>query len=91
MPGAKCWSAYRSLDEPGKHPLKDAQARLNLAVRNAYGMNETENVLSHLLKLNNEVAEREAKGKSVTEPGLPEGCDPKKFVTDDCITAPEPW
>ena len=41
LTGENGWSLRdlsRTLEEPGSHPLRDAQARLDLAVRTAYGM-----------------------------------------------------
>jgi hypothetical protein len=50
-------------------------------------MEEGQNVLSFLLQLNQELAEREAAGKKVIGPGLPSQFGSEKFETDDCITA----
>ena len=77
---------YRTLDEPGRNPLRDAQAELDAAVRAAYGMKSDADILAHLLALNQECAAREAAGESITPPGLP--LPPEEhaqFITDDCI------
>jgi hypothetical protein len=37
--GCSLRDLYRTLDEPGANPLRDAHARLDTAVRAAYGMN----------------------------------------------------
>jgi hypothetical protein len=56
------------------------------AVRAAYGMKPTEDILSFLLKLNLELADKEKKGDPVTPPGLPVTNEtPEQFVTGDCV------
>ena len=78
---------YRTLETPGSNPLRDAQEALDIAVRAAYGMKKTEDILAFLLKLNHEVADREAQLLEVTGPGLPPCVkDAKPFITKDCIT-----
>jgi hypothetical protein len=80
---------YRTVDEPGKHPLKDAQEALDQAVRRAYGAAKKTAPLTFLLDLNLEVAESEAAGKPVVGPGLPDTVKhPETYVTDDCVTMP---
>lgn len=80
---------YRSLELPGAHPLKDAQAKLDQAVREAYGMPKSADPLVFLLKLNAEVAAREEAGHSVVGPGLPPTIkDSSKYVTADCLRMP---
>lgn len=77
---------YRTLETAGANPLRDAQDALDAAVRAAYGMKKSEDVLAFLLRLNHEVADREAQLLPVTGPGLPPCvADPKPFVTKDCI------
>ena len=77
---------YRSLENPGDHPLKEAQAALDEAVRAAYGMKKDEDPLAFLLSLNYKVADAEANENVVQEPGLPEFIsDRKPFITGDCI------
>ena len=77
---------YRTLEEPGANPLRDAQARLDMAVRAAYGLPKDADILAFLLDLNLACAAREAAGEAITPPGLPlpEG-EHAAFVTDDCI------
>ncbi|MGC2412013.1 MAG: type IIL restriction-modification enzyme MmeI [Stellaceae bacterium] len=80
---------YRALEKPGTSPLKDAQSKLDLAVREAYGMNKSENPLAFLLNLNRAVLSAGDAGKPVTGPGLPAVAkDKAKFVTDDFIRMP---
>jgi hypothetical protein len=72
---ANGWSLrelYKSLETPGENRLRDAHAALDTAVRAAYGMKPGEDILAFLLKLNLELADKEAKGESITPPGLPE-------------------
>ena len=77
---------YRTLETPGDNRLRDAHATLDSAVRAAYGMNETEDILAFLLKLNLELADKESRGESITPPGLPSFIPNRAdFVTDDCI------
>ena len=79
---------YRTLDLPGKNPLKDAHAKLDNAVKEAYGMSERDNPLSFLLELNSEVAKLELSQKPVQSPGLPKCVkDAKSLITSDCIEA----
>lgn len=81
---------YRTLDLPGKNPLRQAHEQLDTAVREAYGMKATTDPLQFLLVLNFEVAEREAKGLPVVAPGLPPTVqNPNEFITDDCVRMPE--
>ena len=80
---------YRTLDEPGANPLRTAHARLDAAVRAAYGIAPEAEPLAALLALNHAVAAREAAGDPVVGPGLPPIVeDPAAFVTDDCIEPP---
>lgn len=77
---------YRTLELPGKNPLKDAQEKLDNAVRAAYGMPHKADALKFLLDLNFELADKEAAGETITGPGLPPVVtSPKTFVTTDCV------
>jgi hypothetical protein len=95
--GKNRWSLrelYRSLEQPGKNPLREAHEALDEAVRGAYGMKAGADPLAFLLALNQEVAAREARGEAVTAPGLPAGVgDVQEYVTADCIEPPglEGW
>ncbi|MFZ2642833.1 MAG: DNA methyltransferase, partial [Verrucomicrobiia bacterium] len=78
---------YRTLETPGDNALRDAHAALDAAVRRAYGMKDGEDILAFLLKLNLDLAAKEAKGEPITPPGLPPCVkDAKEFVTADCVT-----
>lgn len=76
---------YAALEDSGKHPLKDAHAALDAAVRAAYGMGPRQDPLAFLLDLNTACAEREAKSKPVVGPGLPPGVPAKGLVTKDAV------
>ncbi len=62
---------YRTMELPGDHALKVATAKLDKAVRSAYGMKDKEDVLAFLLALNLKLAGDEEDGKDVVGPGLP--------------------
>ena len=77
---------YRTLDEPGANPLRDAQARLDVALRAAYGFAADAEPLGALLALNHAVAAAERDRQPVVGPGLPPSvADPSPFVTADAI------
>lgn len=80
---------YASMEEPGKHPLKQAQAALDTAVRAAYGMKPRQDPLAFLLDLNRACAEREASKQTIVGPGLPPGVSAKGLVTKDAVQAPK--
>ena len=77
---------YRTLEQHGSNPIRDAQARLDAAVRAAYAMPKEADILAFLLALNQTCAAKEAAGNPITPPGL---FLPKEehdaFMTDDCI------
>ena len=78
---------YRTLDEPGSNPLRDAQAKLDAAVRAAYAMPKDADILAFLLALNQSCAAMEAAGEPITPPGLPLPVEQHgEFVTEDCIS-----
>jgi hypothetical protein len=77
---------YRTLELPGKDPLKDAQDALDAAALAAYGFSPKRDLLAQLLALNLEVARREQAGEPVAAPGIPSGYPhPDQLVTNDCI------
>ena len=81
-------AVYRTLELPGKNPLKDAHAALDAAVLAAYGFSAKADLLAQLLALNLDVSRREQAAEPVTAPGIPPGYpDPARLVTDDCIRA----
>jgi hypothetical protein len=77
---------YRTLDEPGANPLRDAQAKLDAAVRAAYAMPKGADILTFLLALNQTCAAKEAAGEPITPPGLLLPVEEHgEFLTGDCI------
>jgi hypothetical protein len=79
---------YRTLELPGKNPLRDAHAALDAAVLAAYGFSSKKDLMAQLLELNLDLARREEAGEPVTAPGIPpEYPDPESLVTEDCICA----
>ena len=79
-------AVYRTLELPGKNPLKDAHAALDAAVLAAYGFSPKKDLLAQLLELNLAVASRIDDGEQVTAPGIPPRFpDPVRLTTDDCI------
>lgn len=75
---------YRTLEQPGDNPLRDAHARLDTAVRAAYGMPDDADPLAFLLDLNLKLATKEKAGEGITSPGLPSGTK-GSFLTSDSI------
>jgi SAM-dependent methyltransferase len=81
---------YRTLEEPGANPLRDAHARLETAVRAAYGMPASTETLAFLLDLNIALAAKEKKGEPIMPPGLPiPPADQAAYITDDCVRIAE--
>jgi hypothetical protein len=77
---------YRTLEEPGTNPLRDAHGRLDTAVRAAYGMPESADPLAFLLELNLALAAKEKNGDPITPPGLPlPPGEHAAYITDDCV------
>ena len=82
---------YRTLETPGDNQLRTAHTTLDAAVRAAYGMKPEEDILAFLIKLNLELAAREAKGEAIMPPGLPAWVEvPQSFISTDCVTAEGP-
>lgn len=77
---------YRQLELPGSNPIKDLHTSLDKAVMEAYGFTDKEDILSQLLALNLEVAEKETRKEKVQPPGLPDFIkDKNEYVSDDCV------
>ena len=82
---------YRTLEQPGDNPLRDAHTRLDSAVRAAYGMADDVDPLAFLLELNLACAAKEKAGEKITPPGLPlPVTEDSQFIKEDCIQPP-PW
>lgn len=77
---------YRSMELPGVHPLKEAHAKLDAAVRDAYGMTPKQDALAFLLALNGKVVAAEHSGQQVQAPGLPRVVKrARDFVSTDAL------
>jgi hypothetical protein len=77
---------YRTLDQPGDNPLRDAHGQLDAAVRAAYRMAEDVDPLAFLLELNLACVTKEKADEKITAPGLPSTVkEHAEFITDDCI------
>ena len=95
--GLSLRALYRTLETPGKNPLRVAQDALDRAVRAAYGMPADADPLAFLLNLNLGLAAIEGEPSppgegrvgvrgTVTPPGLPAWIEDRDaYVTDDCI------
>ena len=78
---------YRSMELPGHHELLKYHKALDEAVHFAYGFKRTQDELDFLLQLNLDLAKKEALGKKITGPGLPQVVkNPKELITKDCIS-----
>jgi hypothetical protein len=81
-------AVYRTLELPGKNPLKDVHAALDAAVLAAYGFSAKKDLLTQLLDLNGEVASRIENRKPIVAPGIPPFYkDRARLMSDDCIRA----
>jgi hypothetical protein len=81
---------YRTLEQPGENPLRDAHAHLDSAVRAAYDMPQDADPLAFLLELNLASAAKEKAGEKIRKPGLDLPAEEHaQFVTDDCIEDPD--
>ena len=79
---------YRSIELPGDHPLKAATAKLDEAVRAAYGIQKNKDILGFLLALNHRLADKERDGESIVGPGLPEQFRSSPgLISADCLSA----
>jgi hypothetical protein len=79
-------AVYRTLELPGKNPLKEAHAALDAAVLAAYGFSPKKDLLAQLLDLNLAVAAAIDREEPVTSPGIPPKYPkPATLVTNDCI------
>ena len=79
---------YRTLELPGKHPLREAHEELDDAVREAYGISSKAQDLTFLIALNHTVNSAIAAGNTVQKPGLPTCVTlPDEFVSADAYEA----
>src|SRR6266853_1186062 len=81
---------YRTLEEPGANPLREAHTRLDTVVRAAYAMPKAADPLAFLLALNLTLAAKEKGGDLITPPGLPLiDAELTQFMTADCVVVSE--
>ena len=81
-------AVYRTLELPGKNPLRDAHAALDAAVLEAYDFSPRGDMLAQLLELNLSVAAQIASGEPVAAPGVPSSYpDPERLMSEDCVRA----
>ena len=77
---------YRTLELPGQNPLKNVHEKLDTAVRAAYGMKKSDDPLTFLFVLNQELAKKEKEGETVIGPGVPSvGIDPAELISEDAL------
>jgi hypothetical protein len=77
---------YRTLELPGKHPLKDLQLELDKAVASAYGTTLRSNPLALLMELNEALSAKDLKGEKIIGPCLPKIDGLKSdLVSSDCV------
>ena len=82
---------YQTADKVGEtHPLNQAQAALDAAVKEAYGHPGDQGIVEFLLELNGYVAQDEKDGYEVQGPGIPANMDPDdpRLMSEDCIMPP---
>jgi len=78
---------YRTLDLPGKNPLRDAHIALDAAVLKAYDFSANKDLLEQILELNHVVANKIAAAESVTPPGIPAIYkNSKNLISTDCLS-----
>jgi hypothetical protein len=81
---------YRTMETTSNNPVSEIQAKLDKAVRDAYGISAEDDILEFILRLNKKCHERELAGKEITPPGLPKFIkDSEKYITQDCVKMEE--
>ena len=81
---------YRTIETTPYNPITDIQEKLDIAVRESYGMKKKEDILPFLLKLNHALAEKEVNGETIQGPGLPTIIkESSEFISDDCVKMEE--
>jgi len=77
---------YRTMEKPGKNPVKDLQAELDKAVMDTYGFSGDADLLQQLLDLNLALHGKEESGEPIQAPGIPDGYTTREKITsDDCV------
>lgn len=81
---------YRIMEETPENLVSKAQEKLDKAVRAAYEIKKTDDILSFLLELNLKLFDLEEDGKLIQGPGLPKVVtNASKFITQDCVAMPK--
>lgn len=81
---------YRTIETTRYNPISEIQDKLDMAVREAYGMKKKDEILPFLLKLNHALAEKEKNDEEIQGPGLPSFIkDVSEFISDDCVKMEE--
>ena len=81
---------YRTIETTPYNPISEIQEKLDMAVREAYGMKKKDEILPFLLNLNHALAEKEVSGEMIQGPGLPSFIqDVSEFISDDCVKIEE--
>lgn len=86
MPKSRQNRPYAIYTAPGANRLRDAHARLDIAIRAAYGVPAEADPLAFLLALNLELAAKKREGVKITPLALP--LPAKKhaaYITNDCV------
>ena len=77
---------YRIMDDTPNNPVSEIQNKLDIAVRDAYGMRHDADVLQFLLELNGKLYQKEQNDEIIQGPGLPNKIkDKSELVSEDCV------
>ena len=77
---------YRTLDGPGRNPLRDAHTHLDERVRLVYGFSPGESILASLLRLNLDISASSRDGSYIEHPGVPSHIKRESgLVSTDCL------
>ena len=77
---------YRTIEITPYNPVSEIQDKLDIAVREAYGMKKKDEILPFLLNLNHTLSDKEVDGEVIQGPGLPSYIkDASEFISDDCV------
>ena len=80
---------YRIMETSPNNPISDLRDELDTAVRSAYGIKKDDDILSFLLNLNHQLAQKEALGEKIVGPGLPPFIEnPIEYISNDCVSMP---
>jgi type II restriction/modification system DNA methylase subunit YeeA len=78
---------YRTLDLPGKNVLKEAHNSLDLAVLEAYGFSQKDDLLTQILELNKKLDQSIMDGMIVLPPGPPTSFhNQKHLISSDSVS-----